>query len=211
MNDFKIFDERKPRPMPTPDKPIKNGKVRKIRDYSAYKTVRPDKIEEIKAVWHSPKFRDDNSRLVYLFRHCTSPEFGYTAREFATVKFPEKMAEDAGYGMDQYAISLIHQMFIRFRHNFNNHEILLHPMLKKINGDTIYRYYYYNIIYDEEAVREINRRALPSLVWDIRELFKNWKTLLKEKMRYEQERGRNDSKKSRNVRKTIRRRNSNKK
>ena len=36
---------------------------------------------------------------------------------------------------------------------------MLHPMLKKGKGDTIYRYYYCNIIDDEEARKELERRA----------------------------------------------------
>ncbi|MGC2430015.1 MAG: hypothetical protein WA393_03150 [Nitrososphaeraceae archaeon] len=157
MNDFKTFDGRKPKPKPKPHKPIKYGKVRKIRDHSKYHGARPEKVQEIKAVWSSPKFRDDNSRLVYLFRHCTSPEYGYTAREFATAKFPDKMNGD--YWEVEYAIKLVHQIFNRFRHNIDNHEIILHPMLKKLKGDTIYRYHYYNIIDDEEARKEMRRRA----------------------------------------------------
>lgn len=159
MNDFKIFDDRTPKPKP--NAPIKYGKVRKIRkvkDYSKYYDTRPEKVEEIKEVWSSPKFRDDNSRLVYLFRHCTSPEFGYTAREFAIAKFPEKMAKDAEFGTEDYAIKLIHEMFRRFRNHVDNHEVMLYPMLKKLKGDTIYRYYYYNVIDDEDAQKEVHRR-----------------------------------------------------
>ena len=56
--------------------------------------VRPEKVEEIKAVWDSPKFKTNAQRLVHLLRHCRRIEYGYTIREFAHAIFPDKMDTD---------------------------------------------------------------------------------------------------------------------
>lgn len=68
--------------------------IRKIIDYSIYKEIRSEKVEEIRIIWDSPKFRTNNERLIHLLRHCKNIEYGYTIREFAHARFPEKMAPE---------------------------------------------------------------------------------------------------------------------
>jgi len=157
MTEFKMVDDRKPKPVDEPKK-IKFGRARKLtqRDYSAYTTIRPDKVEEIKAVWDSPKsrFRNNNERLVYLFRHCTSAEYGYTIREFAQAKFPEKMKD---YDGEYLVFKALHQMFRRFRQDELNHEVVLAGLYRKLKNEPVGRWYYWNVIDDDEAMDEVNR------------------------------------------------------
>ena len=79
-------------PAPSKTKPyfLRTGRNHKILKMP----VRPEKVEEIKAVWDSPKFKTNAQRLVHLLRHCRRIEYGYTIREFVHAIFPDKMATD---------------------------------------------------------------------------------------------------------------------
>lgn len=119
--------------------------------------VRPEKVEEIKAVWDSPKFKTNAQRLVRLIRDCKKVEYGYTIREFASAIFPDKMAtnpkDDGGWG-EYHALKNIHHMFRRFRKDIKNHEIVLFAGLVKGTGT----WYYYNMADDEEGWKEVKLR-----------------------------------------------------
>ena len=119
--------------------------------------VRPEKVEEIKAVWDSPKFKTNAQRLVHLLRHCRRIEYGYTIREFAHSIFPDKMAtdpqEDGGWD-EYYALSNIRQIFRRFRKDIQNHEIILFAGLVKSTNT----WYYYNMADDKEGWKEVELR-----------------------------------------------------
>jgi hypothetical protein len=130
--------------------------VRQIAVWEAQKETRPEKVEEIKAVWDSPNFKTNAQRLVYLLRHCKSAEYGYTTREFAHGIFPESMNIDihidGGWG-EYNAKRAVHQMFRRFRHDVTNHEIILLSRFVKLK-DGIGRWYHYNMKEDPEGFRE---------------------------------------------------------
>jgi len=136
------------------------GDKRNILLWKAKKETRPEKIDEIKAVWKSPKFKTNNRRLVHLFRHCKKVEYGYTIREFVYAIFPEKMdidpKQDGGWG-EYYALKDIRQMLRRFRHDMENHEVLLiSRRLRSRNG--VPKWYYYNTIEDEEGFLDSQMR-----------------------------------------------------
>ena len=119
--------------------------------------VRPEKVEEIKAVWDSPKFKTNAQRLVHLLRHCRRIEYGYTIREFAHAIFPDKMDTDPKEddGWDEYfALKNTHQIFRRFRKDIQNHEIVLFAGLVKGTGT----WCYYNMADDENGWKEVKLR-----------------------------------------------------
>lgn len=121
-----------------------NPSAKQINYWTAQKETRPEKIEEIKAVWDSPKFKTNNQRLVFLLRHCKNVEYGYTLREFGHAIFSDHWS---GY----LALKNIHQMFTRFRKDAENHEVILLSRFMKVKG--IGRWYYYNMIEDEEGFK----------------------------------------------------------
>ena len=148
----KMTDDRKQSTQDTSKRKIANA--RKTKDHTAQKSTRPDKVEEIKAVWDSPNFKTNNQRLVYLLRHCHNIEYGYTIREFAHARFAEKMTPEPKSNDDylwgeHYAFKALHMMFNRFRHDVFNHEVLLASVYKKLEKETVGRWYYYNIIDDD--------------------------------------------------------------
>ena len=118
---------------------------------------RPEKVEEIKAVWDSPKFKTNAQRLVYLMRHCRRVEYGYTIREFSHAIFPDKMTtdpqEDDGWD-EYYALKNIRQIFRRFRKDIQNHEVILFAGLVKSTST----WYYYNMADDKEGWKEVELR-----------------------------------------------------
>ena len=119
--------------------------------------VRSEKVEEIKAVWDSPKFKTNAQRLVCLMRHCKKVEYGYTIREFSHAIFPDKMDTDPrdDDGWDEYyALKNIHHMFRRFRKDIQNHEVVLFAGLVKGHGT----WYYYNMADDEDGWKEVKLR-----------------------------------------------------
>ena len=153
---FKMVDDRKPnKPKEVIDRRRRYGNVRRINNYSKYKQVRPEKVEEIKAVWDSPYFKTNSSRLVYLFRHCKSAEYAYTIREFAHARFPRKMS--SGYGEGE-AFKALQQMFRRFRHKEELHDIWLNAKFVKSESEGIWRWYYYNMVEDEKGYKEVQLR-----------------------------------------------------
>jgi hypothetical protein len=117
--------------------------------------VRPEKVEEIKAVWDSPNFKTNAQRLIHLLRHCKKIEYGYTIREFACGIFPEKMTAPDAESHEKYlAFYAIYQMFRRFRRDATNHEIVPFAGLVKGTGC----WYYYNMIEDEKGYKEVQLR-----------------------------------------------------
>jgi hypothetical protein len=119
--------------------------------------VRPEKVEEIKAIWDSTKFKTNSQRLVHLMRHCKKVEYGYTIREFAHAIFPDKMDTDPKEddGWDEYfALKNTHQIFRRFRKDIQNHEIVLFAGLVKGTGT----WCYYNMADDENGWKEVKLR-----------------------------------------------------
>jgi hypothetical protein len=109
--------------------------------------VRPEKVEEIKAIWDSASFRTNAQRLVHLLRHCKKIEYGYTIREFVNAVFPEQRSE-------YLALKNTHQIFRRFRKDVENHEIVLFAGLVKGTNT----WYYYNMVNDEEGWKEVKLR-----------------------------------------------------
>jgi hypothetical protein len=97
-------------------------------------------------------FRTNNQRLTYLLRHCTSPEYGFTIREFANAIHPDKMSSGEDWERDM-AFMAITKMFNRYKKDVLNHEVMLAAIPEK--GI----YYHYNIIDDEEAQKQQELRA----------------------------------------------------
>lgn len=122
--------------------------------------VRPEKVEEIKAVWSSPKFKTNNERLVHLFRHCRKPEHGYTIREFAAARTRPGSMLDRMWERDRKhsVFKTLRQMLRRFRKDAKNHEIILYA--KYVAGKN----YYYNMSYDPEGYEEVERRIAKMLL-----------------------------------------------
>lgn len=140
---FKMNDDRKPDKREKTERKWRYGPVRKL--HSEYRNVRPEKVEEIQAVWDSPIFKTNNQRLVYLFRHCKNIEYGYTIREFAHARFPKKMIfdpKDENKFVNReinegYAFRALWMMFNRFRKDIDNHEVMLAALFRKLEtGET---------------------------------------------------------------------------
>jgi hypothetical protein len=129
------LDNRK-KSKPVKKKEIKYGIIRRgfsmnflsgqMKFRAQQKEIRPEKVEEIKAIWQSPKFKTHNQRLIYLLRHCTiiEPQYGYTIREFAHAIHPQKIdpKSTGEYDSEYYAFMAIRQMFSRFNHDVTNHD-----------------------------------------------------------------------------------------
>jgi hypothetical protein len=64
----------------------------------------------------------------------------------------------SGYGEGE-AFKALHQMFRRFRHNEQLHDIWLNAKFVKSESEGIWRWYYYNMVDDDEAMKEVQRRA----------------------------------------------------
>ncbi len=153
---------------PVKKKEIKYGKMRRglgmkflsgqMKFRAQQKEIRPEKVEEIEAIWQSPKFKTHNQRLIYLLRHCTiiEPQYGYTIREFAHAIHPQKMdpKSTGEYDDEYYAFKAIRQMFRRFSQDIENHEVLLAAVLANGTG----KWYYYNIIDNEQAIKDHKNR-----------------------------------------------------
>lgn len=124
----------------------------KFRDEQ--KKIRPEKVDEIKSVWQSYKLKTHNQRLIYLMRHCTiiEPQYGYLKREFAHAIHPQKMdpKSTGQYDYEYYAFKSIRQMFRRFSKDVENHQVFLAPVLAKGTG----KWYYYNIIDNDQAIKD---------------------------------------------------------
>lgn len=161
-DEFRMFDDRKrPDESECKKKKIPIYHARKIRDPRTLKMpVRDEKVMEIKEIWESPKFKTHNQRLIYLLKHCTiiEPQYGYTIREFAHAIHPQKMDPNADpmneYDSEYYAFKALRKMFNRFSHDVTNHEVLLSAVLAKGTG----KWYYYNIIDDEQAIKDHHLR-----------------------------------------------------
>ena len=124
------------------------GKRRGPSKYQiAQRETSPDREEEIKAVWDSPKFDTHNQRLVFLLRHCRNVNYGYTVREFSHGIFPD-------HSFENLAVKNVRQIFRRFRKGAKNHQVLLYS--KFVDG----KWYYYNMIEDRAAYKDVELRAM---------------------------------------------------